>query len=248
MAEPGVLDLVLLGAAVLVGAGTQRISGLGFSLVSAPFLVLLLGPFTGVLLANTLSLATNVIVLGQTWRAVDVRKAVLLALPAVVAVVPGAWVVRALPAPLLALTTGGLVLVALLAVLATERARVLHGTAGAVVAGAASGFMNVTAGVGGPAIGLYGLSTAWTGRSFVATLQLYFLLLNGASVAAKGWPALTPATWVVAVGSLAAGAVSGHHLARHVSAERARVLVAGLAVLGSAAIVAQALVELFGPG
>src|SRR5690606_25112350 len=184
VADPGVAELVLVSVAVGVGAGTQRLTGLGFALVSAPFLVLLLGPFTGVLLANALSLATNVVVLGQTWRAVEVRKALFLAVPAVAAVVPGAWVARSLPAPVLALTAGGLVLVALVAVLASERARVLRGTPGAVVAGAASGFMNVTAGVGGPAISLYGLSTGWPHAPFVATVQLYFVVLNGASIVA----------------------------------------------------------------
>jgi uncharacterized protein len=242
--DPGVLGLVLLGVAVLVGAGTQRVTGMGFALVSAPFLVLLLGPFTGVLLANALSLATNLVVLAQTWRAVEVRKALLLAVPAVAAVVPGAWVARTLPAPLLAITTGGLVLVALLAVLASERARVLRGTPGAVTAGAASGFMNVTAGVGGPAISLYGLSTGWAHASFVATVQLYSLLLNAASIAAKGWPGLTPDTWVVAGGALAVGAAAGNRLAGFVSPDRARTLVAGLAILGAAATVGKALLEL----
>lgn len=247
MADPGVAELVLVGVAVLVGAGTQRLTGLGFALVSAPFLVLLLGPFTGVLLANALSLATNVVVLGQTWRAVEVRKALLLAVPAVAAVVPGAWVARSLPAPVLALTAGGLVLVALVAVLASERARVLRGTPGAVVAGAASGFMNVTAGVGGPAISLYGLSTGWPHAPFVATVQLYFVVLNGASIVAKGWPVLAPAVWVVALGALAVGAAAGHRLTRHVQPGPARLLVAGVALLGSAATVVKALLELARP-
>jgi uncharacterized membrane protein YfcA len=242
--DPGVLGLTLLAGAVLTGAATQRITGLGFALVSAPFLVLLLGPFTGVLLANALSLASNLVVLAQTWRAVETRRALLLAVPALVAVVPGAWVARTLPAPLLAITAGGLVLVALVAVLASERARVLRGTPGAVTAGVMSGFMNVTAGVGGPAISLYALSTRWAHRSFVATVQLYFVLLNAASIAAKGWPSLSPATWVVAGGALALGAAAGHRLARLVSPDRARTLVACLAILGSAATVGKALVEL----
>jgi uncharacterized membrane protein YfcA len=244
VADPGLLALTLLGLAVLAGAGTQRITGLGFALVSAPFLVLLLGPFTGVLLANALSLATNLVVLAQTWRAVEVRKALLLGVPAVVAVVPGAWVAHTLPAPLLAITAGCLVMVALVAVLASERARVLRGTPGAVTAGAVSGFMNVTAGVGGPAISLYALSTGWAHRSFVATVQLYFVLLNAASIAAKGWPALSPATWIVAGGALAVGTAAGHHLAGRVSPDRARTLVAGLAIVGSAATVGKALVAL----
>jgi uncharacterized membrane protein YfcA len=238
--------LALLGTTVLVGAGTQRITGLGFSLVSAPFLVLLLGPFTGILLANALSLGTNVVVLAQTWRAVEVRKALLLAGPALVAVVPGAWVAHVLPAPVLALTAGGLVLVALLAVLASERARVLRGTAGAITAGAASGFMNVTAAVGGPAISLYALSTGWAHHSYVATVQLYSVLLNTGSIAAKGWPDLGPTGWLVAVGALVAGVLAGNALARLVSPARARVLVATLAIAGSVATVVKALVELSG--
>lgn len=238
------LGLGLLALAVLAGSGTQRVTGLGFALVSAPFLVLLLGPFTGVLLANALSLAANLIVLAQTWRAVELRRALLLAVPALVAVVPGAWVARALPAPLLAITVGGLVLIALVVVLLSERARVLRGTGGAVIAGAMSGFMNVTAGVGGPAISLYALSTRWEHRAFVATAQLYFALLNAGSIAAKGWPDLAPLTWVVAGTSLAVGIVVGSGLARVVSPERARRLVAFLAVAGSLATVVKAVVEL----
>lgn len=238
------LGLVLLALAVLGGAGTQRITGLGFALVSAPFLVLLLGPFTGVLLANALSLGVNLVVLAQTWRAVEPRRALLLALPALVAVVPGAWVARTLPASLLAITVGGLVLVALVVVMVSERARVLRGTGGAITAGTISGFMNVTAGVGGPALSLYALSTRWEHRAFVATAQLYFALLNGGSIAAKGWPALTPLTWAVAGVSLALGIVVGHGLACVISAERARTLVAVLAVTGSLATIVKAVLEL----
>jgi uncharacterized protein len=244
--DPSVPALALLGATILVAAGAQRVTGLGFSLVSVPFLVLLLGPSTGILLAIVLNLGTNVVVLAQTWRAVEVRKALLLAGPALVAVVPGAWVAHALPAPVLALTAGGLVLVALLAVLADERARVLRGTAGAVTAGAASGFMNVTAAVGGPAISLYALSTGWAHASFVATVQLYSVLLNTASIAAKGWPGLAPAAWLVAGCALVAGVVAGHVLARAITPNRARTLVAVLAIVGSAATVVKAVLELAG--
>jgi uncharacterized protein len=242
--DPGVVALTLLGLAVLAGAGTQRLTGLGFALVAAPFLVLLLGPFSGVLLANALSLVANVAVLGQTYRDVDVRRALLLAVPALAAVVPGALVARRLPGPVLAVVVGSLVLVALLLVLASQRARVLRGKAGAVTAGAASGFMNVTAGVGGPAISLYALSTGWPHRSFVATAQLYFALLNAGSLAVKGWPQLPAAAWAVAACSLLVGVVCGQRLARRVSPERARLLVAGLAVAGSLGTVVKGLVDL----
>ena len=48
--------------------------------------------------------------------------------------------------------------------------------------------MNVTAGVGGPAITLYAVSTGWEHRRFVGSIQLYFAVLNLGSIAAKGFP------------------------------------------------------------
>src|SRR5660398_269749 len=60
---------------VVAGAGTQRVTGLGFALVSSPLLVLVAGPFNGVLLANVLSLTVNLVVLAMTWREVEVLRA-----------------------------------------------------------------------------------------------------------------------------------------------------------------------------
>lgn len=244
MEQLGVLGLTMLGLAVLAGSGTQRLTGLGFALVSAPFLVLLLGPFEGVLLANALSLVVNLIVLAQTWRAVEVRMALLLSVPALLAVLPGAWVARNLPAPILAITVGGFVLLALLVVTFSERARVLKGSSGAVAAGAMSGFMNVTAGVGGPALTLYALSSNWAHRPFVATAQLFFALSNAGSLAAKGWPQLSSTVWVVAGCALVLGVLAGHCLARVVSPTQARRVVVVLAIAGSVSTVVKGLTQL----
>lgn len=93
----GVPEMVLVTAVVLTGAATQRVSGMGFGLVSAPFLVLILGPFTGILLTNALGVATSLIVLTQVWRQVDLRTLVLLAPASLVAIVPGAWVALTVP-------------------------------------------------------------------------------------------------------------------------------------------------------
>jgi hypothetical protein len=131
-----------------------------------------------------LALTVSLVVLGLTWRDVEVRRVLLLALPAAALVPVGAWVARRLPAAMLLVLIGTLVVLALFAVLASDRARVLHGPGGAVAAGGLSGFMNVTAG-GGPALVLYGVSTDWEHRSFVACLQMYLAILNLASVAAN---------------------------------------------------------------
>lgn len=49
---------------VFGGAATQRFTGLGFTLTASPLLVL--GPFQGVQLADTLTLCLNMFVLAAT--------------------------------------------------------------------------------------------------------------------------------------------------------------------------------------
>ncbi|MFD1718657.1 TSUP family transporter [Georgenia deserti] len=236
------VDLALVAAAVLLGAGTQRVTGLGFGLVSAPFLVLLLGPFHGVVLANALGLFTSVTVLVQVWRRVDLRRFALLAVPAAVAIAPGAWLALTVSGPVLSVVVGSVAFLAILAVVSSERMRVFRGRGGGVAAGGLSGFMNVTAGVGGPAITLYALSTAWEHRSFVATAQLYFAVVSGASLLAKGWPVLAPTAWAVVLGGLVVGVVAGTALSWRIPASRAQKLVAALALAGSLATVAKGVV------
>lgn len=236
---------VLLGVAVLAGAGTQRLTGLGFALVASPFLVVVAGPRHGVILANLLSLATNLVVLIMLRRQVNVRRALLLAVPAVCAVPLGAWLAGRLRVAVLELLIGLLVVAALLVVTVARRVRLPEGPAGAVAAGAASGLMNVTAGVGGPAISLYALSTTWDHAEFVASIQLYFALVNGASILAKGGtPGLGLAQVVVCVAALALGTVAGQWLTSRVPADRARQAVLVLAYAGGLTAAARGAVAL----
>ncbi len=230
----GVAEIALVAAIVLVGAVTQRVSGMGFGLVSAPFLVLIMGPFIGILLTNALGLTTSLVVLTQVWRQVDLRKLALLAPPALIAIVPGAWVALNVPSAPLAIIVGSMTFSALLGVLLSERLRVFRGTAGALSAGALSGFMSVTAGAGGPAITLYAFSTGWEHQRFVGTAQLCFAITAAASLTSKGGlPDLPVAMWVVALGALLLGVLTGGRLAQHISANRARALLVALALTGS---------------
>lgn len=236
--------LLVVAAGVFVGAVVQRVNGLGFGLVSGPFLVLALGPLAGVLLANLMSLAMNVGLFAVLWRHVEWRRTGLLALPALLMIPVGAWVSFALPAPVLSIAIGVLVLVALGAVLVSRRARLLKGRSGAVVAGASSGFMNATAAVGGPALTVYAVSVGWRGTGMVASLQLYFALINAAALLAKGLPQLAAVTWWVAVPALVMGTVGGQLLSRRVSFEQAFPFVVVLALVGSVATVVRGVMSL----
>lgn len=145
----------------------------------------------------------------------------------------------------MAIIVGSLTFSALMGVLLSERLRVFRGTAGAISAGALSGFMSATAGVGGPAITLYALSTRWDHRSFVGTAQLYFAMTAAASLTAKGGlPDIPATTWAFVLGALFLGVLFGGRLARHVPAHRARAIMVGLALAGSLTTVAKGIIDL----
>ncbi|MGN6089547.1 MAG: sulfite exporter TauE/SafE family protein [Actinomycetales bacterium] len=240
-----VAALAVVAGAVLAGGGAQRVTGMGFALVSSPFLVLLLGPFEGVLLANLLNLVVNAVVALQTWRETEWRRAALLGVPALLALVPGAWVARHLPAPVLSVFVGTIVVLALLVVTFVRRARVVRGTVGAVAAGAAAGFLNVTAGIAGPAVALYALSSEWEHRRFVATMQIFFGVLNAASLIAKGGlPHVPGSVLVVALVALAVGTLVGQWLHDRVPSDRARLATTVVAVVGATLTVVKGLLAL----
>ncbi len=226
---------------VVVAGATQRITGIGFALVCAPLLVLTNGPITGVLLANSLSLVTNLTVLVSTWRQVDLRRVLLVAVPAVCVIPFGELAARQLPPRMLMVGIGALVLAALAAVRLLRRAGIFAGKRGAVMAGAVSGFMNVTAGVGGPAVTLYAIGIRWPQASFVGSMQLYFAMLNATSIVVKGLPHVPPLTLGAVFGALALGLLLGEIGARFVPAEAARKAVIALAAAGAAATVLKGL-------
>ncbi|MFF9640855.1 sulfite exporter TauE/SafE family protein [Kitasatospora aureofaciens] len=105
---------LLLGLVVLLGATVQWLAGLGFALVAAPVLVLLLGPNSGVTLANFAALAISAVGLAGSWR--QVRPGAMLPLMAasVCAVPAGARVAATVPTPELLVGIGVLVTAAAL--------------------------------------------------------------------------------------------------------------------------------------
>ncbi|MFJ4188544.1 TSUP family transporter [Kitasatospora sp. NPDC089509] len=226
---------LLLGLVVLAGASVQRLAGLGFALVAAPVLVLLLGPGDGVALANLASLAISAVGLAGSWRQVRPRAMLPLLAAAVCTVPVGAWAAATVPPPALLTGIGVLVTAAALLVIRGLRAAALRGVGGAVVAGAASGVMNSAAGVGGPALSLYAVNSGWTAREFVPNAQLYGVVVNACSLAAKGLPELSGPSWGLVTAALAGGALAGRLLAARVPERRARAVVLGLALAGGLA-------------
>ncbi|MCK7626556.1 sulfite exporter TauE/SafE family protein [Streptomyces sp. RS10V-4] len=232
---------LLLAAIVLVGAAVQWLTGMGFALVAVPALVLLLGPGTGVVLANCAAGAISLVGLAGGWRRIRPGAMVPLVAASACTVPLGTWVAARLPEPVLLVGLGALVTAAVLLVMRGARVPALRGTRGAMAAGALGGFMNASAGVGGPPVSLYAVNADWSVPEFVPNAQFYGVVVNAFSVAANGLPRLAAPTWGAALTGLVTGAVAGGALARRVPEKWSRLLVLWLALAGGLVAVAKGL-------
>lgn len=244
--NPGYLwSLAALSGATFLGASTQRISGVGFALVASPFLVMILGPFNGVIVVNVFGTLTALLVFAQVFRQVEYRRVLAMMIPAVAAVIPGAWVAANVPSNVLSILIGTMVILALAASLTVREASFLQGRFGAAAAGLISGFMNVTAGVGGPAVTAYALATRWKHVAFATSIQLYFACVGLASLAAKhSLPALDAWQWLSCGAALVSGIVLGNLLGPRIPARVSRAAVIVLAFLGALMLLLKGVIAL----
>lgn len=230
-------------AAVFAGAALQRLTGMGFALVAAPFLVLALGPFEGVLVANVCSVVSAGLLSSLTWRDIDVRRLARILPAALVGILPGILVAAWVDTSVLDLLIGIVVASGIsVSFLVQHRGRT-DGTGAMIGFGLASGFMNVTAGVGGPALSAYAVLARWPLGSLRPTLQPIFFTTGIVSVAAKSaigppfWQVAPVWMWVVMVAAILLGLRAGSGLEARVPVPWPRRALIALAYLGSATII-----------
>ncbi|MFG2692628.1 TSUP family transporter [Kitasatospora sp. NPDC048407] len=235
------MGIAAMGVVVLAAAAVQRLSGVGFALIAAPVLVLILGPAGGVGLSNCASGAISALGLAAGWRGVRPGRIVPLVLAAALTVPLGARLAAAAPEAVLLVAIGLVVSAASVVVMLGVRAAALRGVPGAVAAGAAGGLLNAAAGVGGPAVSLYAANCGWSAREFLPNAQFFGLAVNAMSLTTKGVPTLSGAQWTVAAGAVAAGSAVGHLLSGRVPDRPLRRLVLGLALAGGLLTLAKGL-------
>jgi uncharacterized protein len=241
--------LVLI--AVVAGALAQRLAGLGFGLLVSPVLVVLLGPFDGVMIINLCGAASSLLILSRVWRHVDWRRYAGLAVSAVTGVVPGAWLASHVPEAPLEICIGVLLIVALLASQRLNRSSWrATGPVPMVSLGFSSGLMNAAAGVGGPAITAYAIATRWDQKSFGATLQPYFITTGLSSLLSKylfsggHLPALEGWQWLGILGAMVLGIVAGDLLSGRVRPGAVRRIVVVIAYVGAVSTVTKGVMGL----
>jgi len=241
--------LVLI--AVVAGALAQRLAGLGFGLLVSPVLVVLLGPFDGVMIINLCGAASSLLILSRVWRHVDWRKYLGLALAAIAGVLPGAWLASNVPEAPLEICIGILLIIALLGSQRLTRSPWrASGPVPLVSLGFSSGLMNAAAGVGGPAITAYAVATRWDQKSFSATLQPYFVTTGLTSLVSKyvlsggHLPSLEAWQWLSILAAMMAGIMAGDLLSGRVQPASVRRIVVAIAYLGAVSTLAKGFLEL----
>lgn len=230
---------VVIAVVFLVGAGLQRIAGLGMGLVVAPVLTVVLGPAVGVSLSNAGAIVTATFVLASLRQDIDWKAFARLAPLLILGSLSGAFVVLRVSAAWLEVLIGVLILLALASIfMARDRIHV-RGRLPAVAAGVAGGFMNATAGVAGPAMTIYAVATRWNQTSFAATLQPVFLLTNATALLAKGIVGAVPRDtglawwmWLIALTAIVSGVVLGGYVSRWVPTGAARRAAITIAAVG----------------
>lgn len=240
--------LLSLLASFALGSALQRTAGLGLALVAAPVLSLLLGPVVGVTVTNVGTVVSSALVMSQVWREIDWHRFARIGPLITVGSVPGALLVREVPLAWLDVVVGGSVLLGLLVTWLARDGAPVRGSAPAMLAGLAGGFMNTTAGVAGPAMVVYGLASRWEHRRMAATLAPIFLTAGLTSFVVK-WVlgASQPAellpwwVWPCVVAVITAGVWAGTWLTTRIDPRVARALTLAIAVTGSVLALARGL-------
>ena len=229
--------LVVTTLAVAAGAFAQAVAGLGFSLVCAPVMVLVLGPAVGVRLVNMCSVGVSSVGLVTHRAHVDVRAALSLLIPAIVITPLVVSVVHRTNTSTLSIAAGCVTLLSVAALASGLRVRQLRGRGGAIAAGFVSATMNVVAGLSGPAVAMYGVNADWDPDRMRGTFQLYFLALNLVAVVALGPLRIGAPRTLLFAAAIAIGFGVGNVLARRLSAVVVRRLVLAFAAAGGMAAI-----------
>ena len=226
----------VIAFAMLAGAVANALSGLGFGLICAPLLVLVMDPRQAAALTILLSSPSGAVVLMRDRRSVKLRDAAVILIPGVVTTPLWALALANVNSSSLARAAGATVLLSVALLVFGFRSQRLTGTSGAVFAGATSSAMTVLAAVGGPPVALYAMNADWDPSRARATLQAVFLPLNVVALLTLGVPRWEPTLYIPALAGLTAGVVIGIRAVQYVSPRVARNLTLSLAAISAATL------------
>jgi uncharacterized membrane protein YfcA len=242
--SPGALAWVVL--VVFVAFFVRGYAGFGASLIAVSGITLVLPPATVVPAIFLLEILASISLLPGVWRDADWRAIGPLLVGCVAATPLGIWALAVLPEGPVRIAISATVVATALALLNGGGFAARPGTPFVVATGAASGFLNGLAGIGGPPAVLFFFATPQAAHVGRASLIVYFLFTDIVGLGFAGVGGIVDAgavgLFVVALVPLALGIWAGNRrfIATEPAAFRRAVLIL-LIVLGIAGIARAAL-------
>lgn len=194
--------MVLIAAAIFLGAIVQGSSGLGFNLTAAPVVNAVMPGPPSVGLINLFALLQNAWLLTRVKGRIHWEVFRILGPTLGAGVLLGFVMVRLIPDAVMPIIVALSSLASLLTLIVWRSGP--SATSGAI-AGVWSGAVNTYAGVGGPPVASYLISQGWAHGDFLRTLQLVFIGIDLVSLPILGLPALPWWFYAAALAMLAAG-------------------------------------------
>lgn len=241
----GILLLTLIATAL------QRITGLGFAMLSAPFAVVVLGTHQGIMLITALAIVASAIMLPRMWADIDWGRVGWIGIPMMLAIPVAAWIGTFIDGAIIYLLVGVVVIIGLgAAVLMRQTAKPLDGRVAQTVTGVSAGISGVLAGVGGPALTIFGVISRWPIASFAASLQPIWIMCSVAILSSRSilmgstLPDWSWWMWVIAALGIGVGMWIGERALGKVNDRTVFGLVVVLAMTGAVLSVITGVMEL----
>lgn len=163
---------------IFCAATIQGLTGFGFGLMTVPFLALLIYPKTVIPLVLIYTVLISATVLFQARRQVNIRRVLPLLAAALCGLIPGAMLLKYLPAEVLRIYIGTAITVFAGLMLFGLRVKVANERKASVPAGLISGILSGSLSTGGPPVILFFSNQAVDKEQFRANLSFYFFVLN----------------------------------------------------------------------
>lgn len=233
------MTLLLVSVGGLLGAVSQRLTGIGYALIALPLFTIALGPLEGIVLA---AVTGGVVCAYLTWDLrgrVDWPRVRTLWPWAVVGVIPGALLAAVTDSTLLTVIIGSVLIAAIVGVPLLHRLTSRTVSMSARTAGLFSGLVGALSGTPGIPLLLYSDSIRWDGRAFAASAQPVYVAIGiavGITQSAASTAVLVAMPWTVwaaAAVSVTVGVLASYPLDRLVAPDGAVRIAKLLALLGA---------------
>lgn len=192
--------LTVVGLGCLVGAVAQRVTGIGYALISLPLFTLVLGPLEGIVLASVSGGVVCAYLTHALRRRVDWPRVRTLWPWAVVGVVPGSLLAAVVDATVLTMIIAAVLILAIVGVPLLQRLTRVRVNLSARATGLSSGLVGALSGTPGIPMLLYADAIRWDGRAFAASAQPVYVAIGvavGITQSAASAPVVAAIPWTV---------------------------------------------------